>query len=67
MKEKEQKAEWREEMSEQVFEDVLKWREKHPHATIREIEKELMIVSLSCERRCWRIQRKGVEKYQGKR
>ena len=40
MKEKEQKAQWRE-LSEQVFEDVLKWREKHPHATMREIEKEL--------------------------
>jgi YgiT-type zinc finger domain-containing protein len=40
MKEKEQKAQWRE-FSEQVFEDVLKWREKHPHATMREIEKEL--------------------------
>lgn len=40
MKEKEEKAQWRE-LSEEVFEDVLKWREKHPHATIREIEKEL--------------------------
>lgn len=40
MKEKEQKAQWRA-LSEQVFEDVLQWREKHPHATMREIEKEL--------------------------
>ncbi len=40
MKEKEQKAQWRE-LSEQVFEEVLMWREKHPHATMREIEKEL--------------------------
>ena len=40
MKEKEQKAQWQE-LSEQVFEDVLQWREKHPHATMREIEKEL--------------------------
>ncbi len=40
MKEKGQKVQWRE-LSEQVFEEVLKWREKHPHATMREIEKEL--------------------------
>lgn len=37
---KEQKAQWQE-LSEQVFEEVLQWREKHPHATMREIEKEL--------------------------
>ena len=40
MKKKEQKAQWQA-LSEQVFENVLQWREKHPHATIREIEKEL--------------------------
>jgi len=40
MKRTEQKVQWQE-LSEQVFEEVLAWREKHPHATIREIEKEL--------------------------
>src|SRR5512134_1588782 len=37
---KEQKMEWQE-LSEQVFEEVLQWRGQHPHATMREIEKEL--------------------------
>jgi hypothetical protein len=40
MKRTEEKAQWQE-LSEQVFEEVLAWREKHPHATMREIEKEL--------------------------
>jgi YgiT-type zinc finger domain-containing protein len=40
MKQTGQKAQWQE-LSEQVFEEVVKWRETNPHATMREIEKAL--------------------------
>lgn len=40
MKRKEVKEKW-EELSEQVLEDVIRWREEHPQATMREIEAEV--------------------------
>ncbi len=40
MKRKELKEKWQE-LSDQVLEDVVRWREEHPRATMREIETEI--------------------------
>lgn len=40
MKGQELKGKWQE-LSDQVLEDVARWRAEHPHATMREIETEI--------------------------